>query len=181
MMRRVLLLLGLLPGCQRAEIIDRIAVSVGNQVVTASEVRREIQMTAFLNGAEADFGADSRQKATERLIEQKLIRKEMEVGRYPGPSVAETEPLLQQVREQRFKSNEEYVSALAKYGISEPDLKAQLLWQLTVLRFVAFRFRVPVEIAGQAQSNEEIDKEMDVWLKEARARTRIEYHPEATQ
>ncbi len=178
MMQRALLLLAFLPGCQRAEIIDRIVVSVGNQVVTASEVRRDIQMAAFLNGVEPDFSPDSRHKATERLIEQKLIRKEMEVGRYPGPSTAETEPLLQQVREQRFKSNEEYLQALQKYGISEPDLKAQLLWQLTLLRFIDFRFRVPGETASGAQANQEIDKQMDIWLKEARARTRIEYRPE---
>jgi hypothetical protein len=161
-----------------AEIIDRIVVSVGSQVVTASEVRREIQMTAFLNGTQVDFGADSRHKATERLIEQKLVRKEMEVGRYPGPSEAETEPLLQQVHEQRFKSNEEYAQGLAKYGISEPDLKAQLLWQLTVLRFIDFRFRVPGETGSQEKANQEIDRQMDVWLKEARARTRVEYRPE---
>jgi hypothetical protein len=180
-MRRILLISSLMLGCVTAEIIDRIVVSVGNQVVTASEVRRELQMTAFLNGVEPDFSADSRRKATERLIEQKLIRKEMEVGSYPGPLAAETEPLLQQVREQRVKSNDEYLQALAKYGISEPDLKAQLLWQLTVLRFVDFRFRVPGDTAGQAQANQEIDKAMDVWLKEARARTRIEYRPEASQ
>jgi len=65
-------------GSVTAEIIDRIVVSVGNQVVTASEIRREIQMTAFLNGTQVDFGADSRHKATERLIEQKLVRKEMD-------------------------------------------------------------------------------------------------------
>jgi len=180
MMQRALLLLAVLPGCQRAEIIDRIVVSVGNQVVTASEVRRDIQMAAFLNGVEPDFSPDSRHKATERLIEQKLIRKEIEVGRYPGPSAAETDPLLQQVREQRFQSNEEYLQALQKYGISEPDLKAQLLWQLTLLRFIDFRFRVPGETASGAQANQVIDKQMDIWLKEARARTRIEYRPEPT-
>ena len=181
MMRRVLVMSSLILGSVTAEIIDRIVVSIGSQVITASEIRRELQMTAFLNGEEPDFGADARRKAVERLIEQKLIRKEMEVGRYPGPSAADTEPLLQQIREQRFKSNEEYLQALAKYGISEPDLKAQLLWQLTVLRFVEFRFRVPGETTGQAPANQEIDKAMDVWLKEARARTRIEYRPEAAQ
>jgi hypothetical protein len=36
---------------------------VGNQVVTASEIRRELQMTAFLNGTDADFGADARRGA----------------------------------------------------------------------------------------------------------------------
>ena len=40
MMRRVLLLSSLILGSVTAEIIDRIVVSVGSQVVTASEVRR---------------------------------------------------------------------------------------------------------------------------------------------
>ncbi|MEI9976953.1 MAG: hypothetical protein WDO73_35815 [Ignavibacteriota bacterium] len=38
-----------------AEIIDRIAVSVGNQAITTSDVDREIRVTAFLNRSEPDF------------------------------------------------------------------------------------------------------------------------------
>ena len=37
----------------RAEVIDRIAVVVGNGVITESEILREIRLTAFLEGRAA--------------------------------------------------------------------------------------------------------------------------------
>ncbi len=40
-----------------ADIIDRIAVSVGNQAITASDVEREVRVTAFLNRAPARLAA----------------------------------------------------------------------------------------------------------------------------
>ena len=39
----------------QAVIIDRVAVSVGNRVITESDIVREIRVTAFLNGAEPDL------------------------------------------------------------------------------------------------------------------------------
>jgi hypothetical protein len=179
MICRFLLLSSLVAGSPRAEIIDRIMVSVGNQVITDSEVRRELRMTAFLNGSELDLGAESRRKAVERLIDQKLIRKEMELGSYPQPEAREAEALLLQVRGQRFHSDAEYTLALKKYGISESDLKSHLLWQLTLLRFVEFRFRGPGGTDGDADT--ETDKQMELWLKQARARTRISYRPETSK
>jgi hypothetical protein len=179
MIGRFLLFSSLLAGAPHAEIIDRIAVSVGNQVITASEVRREIRMTSFLNGSELDQGPESRRKTAERLIEQKLIRREMELGSYPSPDAAEADALLSQVRAQRFPTSEEYARALEKYGITEPDLKVHLRWQLTLLRFVEFRFRGPGGTDG-SNADAETDKQMEQWLKEARARTRIVYREEAT-
>src|SRR5262249_49424474 len=58
----------------RAEIIDRVAVVVGNRVITESEILREVRLTAFLNGAPLDFSAASKRKTAERLVEQRLIR-----------------------------------------------------------------------------------------------------------
>lgn len=139
----------LLSACfARSEIIDRIAVTVGTQVITASEILREIRLTAFQNGAAADFSLASRRKAAERLIEQKLIRKEMEVGRYPQPAPADVQTLLDQTKKQRFKSEDLYREALAKYGISEQDLKAQLVWQANLLRFIDIRFRPGIRVSA---------------------------------
>lgn len=178
MICRFLLLSSLLAGSPGAEIIDRIVVSVGNQVITDSEVRHELRMTAFLNGSELDLGPEPRRKTVERLIDQKLIRKEMELGSYPQPEASEVEALLLQVRAQRFHTNEEYTQALKKYGISESDLKSHLLGQLTLLRFVEFRFRGPAGTDGNADA--ETDKQMELWLKQARTRTRITYRLETS-
>jgi len=144
---RSALLFTLLTAATRAELIDRVAVTLDNQVITASEIELEIRVSAFLNGDTLDFSPEARRKAAERLIEQKLIRKEMQVGRYAAPSAEEAEPMLKAIQAQRFHTLEEYRQALAKYGISEDELKAQLLWQFSLLRFIEIRFRPGVQVS----------------------------------
>jgi parvulin-like peptidyl-prolyl isomerase len=130
----------------QAEIIDRIAVTLDNQVITASEITLEIHLTEFLNGDPLDFTPAARRKAADRLIEQKLVRREMQLGQYTQPSLEEVGPMLQQIQAQRFHGAKEYHQALVKYGISEDELKAHLLWQLSLLRFIDVRFRPGVQV-----------------------------------
>jgi len=133
----------------RSEIIDRVAVTVGNQVITESQMVRELRLAAFLNGDSLDFSSSARRKAADRLIEQMFIRNEIDVGAYAPPSANEVEPLLLQVRTQRFHTPQEYHAALEKYRITEEDLKTYLLWQLTLLRFIDIRFRTGIQISEQ--------------------------------
>ena len=69
----------------RAEIIDRIAVSVGNQAITISDLDREIRVTAFLNRTPPDFSPAARRATADRMVEQRLILRELENSRYPSP------------------------------------------------------------------------------------------------
>ncbi len=77
-----------------ATIVDRIAVTVGDQVITETEILREIDITAFLNGEKPSFTPDEKRKAADRLVEQKLVRKEMELGNYPEATTEQAEELL---------------------------------------------------------------------------------------
>jgi hypothetical protein len=144
----VLFALAALAAVVHAEIIDRLAVSVGNSVITASDLDREIRVTAFLDSKPLDFTAASKRATAERLIEQKLIRREIELSRYPIPDAASVEPMYKESRT-HFKSDEDFRRALAEYDISEQDVKAQLLWQLTLLRFVEVRFRPGIQATDQ--------------------------------
>jgi peptidyl-prolyl cis-trans isomerase SurA len=154
-------LVGFLVTAFQGEIIDRIAVTLDNQVITESEIILEIRLTGFLNGDPVDFSPGARRKAADRLIEQKLIRREMQVGRYAQPSPEEVGPMLHQIEAQRFHSAEEYRQALAKYGISDDELKAHLLWQLALLRFIDIRFRPGVQV-----TDDEIRRYFDQHLSE---------------
>src|SRR2546426_343802 len=155
-MTRALLILSVLASLSRAEIIDRIAVTLDNQVITESEILREIRLTGFLNDDPLDLSLEAKRKTADRLIEQKLIRKEIEFGRYVVPPASDVEPMLKQIQTERFHSPEEYREALQKFGISEEDLEAQLLWQATLLHFVDVRFRPGIQI-----SDDEIHKYFD--------------------
>ncbi len=132
-----------------AEIIDRIAVSVGSRVITTSELDREIRVSAFLNGTKPDFSPEGKRAAAERMVDQKLIRGEMENTRYPAPQPSQIEPLLAQFRQERFKTAAEYSAALAEAGITEQDLRDALLWQRALLLFLDVRFRPGVQVGAQ--------------------------------
>ncbi len=193
-------------GLLRGEIIDRIAVSVGNAVITQSEIEQEIRITAFLNNEPADFSAEARRKAAERLVEQKLVRREITLSRYPVPPASDAEPGLKRLMA-RYPNAGAFQNALEKYGIGERELMDHLLWQLTLLRFVDVRFRPGVQVSDQevreyfekklapaAASlddvrekiqevlvSERVDRDLDQWLKLARQRVGVEYRKDAFQ
>jgi hypothetical protein len=176
-----------------AGVVDRVAVVVGDAVITESEVLDELRLTQFLNSQPLDTGLEQRRAAAERLVDQQLIRKEMQIGHYPEPSAAESEGMLQNFRQQHFRTNEEFRAALEKYGITEEQLKRHLLWQGTVMRFTDIRFRPGIpgspeqtanrmsEGAAVPASGADVDQQMNAWLQEARNATRITFKTGAFQ
>ena len=137
-------------GLGRAEIIDRIAVTVGDRVITESEMLLQMRLADFLNGDPVDLSAAQKRLAAERLIAQTLIRREMDLGGYTAPNLPETDAVLTTLRkEPRLDTAEKFASELARYQIAEEDVRQQLLWQLTLLRFVEYRFRPGLAISEQ--------------------------------
>ena len=132
-----------------AEIIDRIAVSVGNRVITETDLNREIRVAAFLDGVKPDFSPAGRRATAERMVEQVLIRRELEISRYPVPTAAEVAPVLAAFQKEHFPNEGEYQRALADYGITDRDVKDLLLWQRTLLLFIEVRFQSGVQVSGQ--------------------------------
>lgn len=131
--------LALLASCsmQGAVVIDRIAIVVGGQPIKDSDIRQEVRVTDFLNGDPLDLSAQARKTAANRLIDQALIRHEVQVARYSEATPQEVDELLAQIRKQRG----DLASALRRYGITEEQLRRHLSWQLTVLHFIEQRFK----------------------------------------
>jgi hypothetical protein len=197
--RSIPLLLALAAFAGRAEIIDRIAVSVGNRVITESDLLRQIRVVAFQNGVKPDFSPANKRAAAEKMIEQKLIERELESSRYPLPTAAELAPVLDEFKKAHYPDDAAYRKALAGYGITERDLLAVLEWERTLLRFIELRFESSVlvtdqEVAEHARQNQlskadaerslvssRADQEVEQWLKDARRRTTIIMHQEVFQ
>jgi len=133
----------------RAEIIDRVAVSVGNSVITTGDIDREIRVTAFLNGSKPDFSSATKRATAQRLIEQNLIRRELELTRFVTPEASAAMPMFLEFRKNQFPNEEAFQQALKEAGITEQDLQDELLWQLTLLNFVDVRFRPGVQVTDQ--------------------------------
>lgn len=141
------LLLTLLAG--QAVVVDRVAVVLESRVIKTSDIERDTRITEFLNEQPLDLSAGARRKAVERLIDQMLIRREIELGGYSIASREDASNMLAGLRKERFRTEAAYKAALRRYGISEDDLQAHLRWQLTVLQFIEERFRPGVLIRDQ--------------------------------
>jgi hypothetical protein len=161
-------------------IIDRVAVVVGNHVITESEVLAEVRLTELMNGQPLDLGPEARKAAADRLVDQQLIRNELELATYPKPTPQEGEAMLRKFREEHFPSVARYRAALQTYGVTEEALKDYLLWQLAVMRFTDVRFHTAAPSATDGASADRaatsgVDDQMDAWLKQQRASTRIQF------
>ncbi len=143
-----LLLLLLAPLACRAEIIDRIAVTVGNGVITESEILREIRLTAFLNREPLDFSPAAKRKTAERLGGESgaaSVSNEIGASLYPLPGAAAAQEMLKQIKD-RFPNPAVYQEEMLRVGITEDELKAHLARQLATLSFLDFRFRPGIQI-----------------------------------
>lgn len=139
------MLLCVLLAAMSSEIIDRIAVTVEDSVITESQLRKEIRVMAFLDGTEPDLSGANRRRAAERLIDQYLMRREMRFTRYPDPDPDEITAQMKQVAG-RYKSAPEYRAALDRGGITEADVRDAITRAIAVVHFIDLRFRPEVQI-----------------------------------
>lgn len=206
-----LFLLAILAACAQATILDRIAVTVGKQVITESDVLRDLRVAAFLDHKPVDLSAGEKRKAADRLVDQLLILQEAAFSRVPLPSQADALKMIEPVKAQYGAG---YAAALRSYQISEQDVIEHLLAGLRAMRYTELRFRPEVQFSdddlrdlyrtlvqqwkqkGVAQiptfetSRDQLEKllteqrtteALDRWLAAQRTETRIVYRSEAFQ
>ena len=163
-MSRYFLLLMVASVSSAVVVLDRMAAIVGKHVVKTSDIDWDLRVTAFLNREPLDFGPQAKRKAAERLIDQEIIRQDIVTGNYKRPPDSDAAALEAQLKRDRFDGSDLRMrEALQRYGIAEDRLRAQLLWQLTVLRFIDQRFRPAVIV-----TDEEVHAYYDQHLAELR-------------
>ena len=131
-----------------AGIVDRLAVVVGQQTITQLQLDEEIRVTALFNHGPIARDVETRRAAADRLVEQLLIRREMEQSRYPLPDEQDVNQYADQVRRQNGGSAG-LAKALANYELSESTLRQHLELQLVALRFVEYRFRPDATVSDE--------------------------------
>jgi hypothetical protein len=129
-----------------ADVLDRVAVSVGTHVITESQIVEEIKLDAFLNNEPPSFTEAAKRAAADRLIEQLFVRKEMEMGHYPQASPEEASAMLQKLLATRARGKDDFDQQLHAAGITINALEQHLLWGLTLSHFIDVRFRPAVQV-----------------------------------
>lgn len=149
-MRMWAMLLMLTSASVYADIIDRIGVTVGDSVITMNEIVTQVRVAALIDGRPLKLDEASLRQAADRLVEQTLIRREMALGEYASVPANAVDSVLENLKKEHFLGTETaYREALRQYGISEEDLKEQLLWQLILLRFIDLRFKPGVQVPAE--------------------------------
>ena len=147
----------------RAEVIDRIAITVCRSAITESDILREIRLAAFFNQVEADFSPQAKKQAAGRLVERALIRLEMESGQYAFPDSSEAAPALEALRKDRFPDEAVFLGALSKYRIGEGDVRSHLLEQVALDSFIDERFGPSVQVTDDEMREYYTSRFLPLW------------------
>jgi hypothetical protein len=173
-LKRLLIILGLLclAFTASAEVVDSVVATVSDHPIKHSDVIRDLRTTAFLNQTPADFSFERQQEAVSRLIDQIIIRVQLENGGYPEADAATVETMFQQVK-RRYSTDADFQRALAGAGLNEPRLESYLTWQVMVLEFIQLRFGGAPDAEEDASSDAFI-----TWLDATRKEQRIKIRTE---
>jgi peptidyl-prolyl cis-trans isomerase SurA len=135
------LLLALSPSAS-AEVIDRIVAVVNHQIITLSDVK---QARKFLEIGPENLTTpgdeqQSQFELTQKLIEQSLIRQQIQ--QFPGIDVspAEIEKQMASLKKENSTS-QDWEQHLEQLQLTPVEVEEHLRWQLQVMKFFDYRFR----------------------------------------
>jgi len=186
-----------------AETLDRIAVSVGHEVITESQVILDLRVAAFLDRKPVDLSGAAKRQAAERLVDQILILREAADSHVTLPSTEASAGLVAP-----YAAESDYQAELKRYGITEHDLADHLLAGLRTLTFTDLRFRPDVQVSPEdirsyydklpssaaapkpsfedsrdqiekLLTEQRVDEALDQWLVTARKEANIRYRDKA--
>jgi peptidyl-prolyl cis-trans isomerase SurA len=135
------------------EVIERLVAVVNREVILQSDWDEAVRYEALMAAKSlAELTPGDVTGALDRLIDQQLLRQQMQGFRLPAPSTAELEDKLAEVRKlyPEGSSDAGWRAALARYGISEKALNARLATQLEVMEFIDIRLRPEAKVTPQA-------------------------------
>ncbi len=128
----------------QAETLDRIAVTVGQDVITESQVILDLRVAAFLDRKPVDLSGAAKRQAAARLVDQLLILREAVDSHVTLPSTEAAAGLVEP-----YAAESGYQADLKRYGISERDLAEHLLAGLRTLTFTDLRFRPEIQVSPE--------------------------------
>jgi hypothetical protein len=141
-------------GAMRAETIDRLVATVNRQVITLSDIENDLKFQKLEAGKDASSKSPEDRKkefeaALQRVIEQLLIRQQLQELAVVDVSEEEVSKQLTQIRKQ-YGEDRDWESLLKLLDISREELNAHIQWQLKVMKFLNNRFR-PFVIVDQKE------------------------------
>jgi hypothetical protein len=157
--------------------IDRLLAAVNGKVITESDLTTARTLTALLDLGRSP-APQSRQQDLDRLIDQELIRQEMEnfpIGQEDRSTIEK------QVQDQMENLRNAYAeigglpALLRQLGLREEELVSHMRQIALTLQFMDLRFRPFLAPSGAEDLEEKLNLAMDQWIENIRKQSRIEF------
>jgi SurA N-terminal domain len=136
------------------DVLDRIVATVNNHIILQSEWQDAIRYEAFVSGRTLDqLQAGDRKAALDRLIDQELLREQMRSSGFPhADGEEEVEKRITEIRKQYAGAESEagWQAALARYGLTENELRKRVALQVDLMGLVDARLRPNVVIDSKS-------------------------------
>jgi len=132
-----------------AEVLDRIIATVNGHVILQSDWDEALCYEALLsNRTPTQFTDDDRRAVLDRLIDQELLREQMNSAGFVHATDAEVDARLAEARKlyPQAASPQQWQATLAQYHLNETDLRVRIRTQIDLMRLVDARLRPAVQI-----------------------------------
>jgi len=143
------LALFLLPlGASAGDVLDRIVATVNGHIILQSDWIDAERYEAFADGRPPDQAPEDAKAVLDRLIDQELLREQIRASDFAHATDEEVAKRIDEIRKQYpdAKTEQGWKAALARYGLTEEELKRRVARQLDVMRLVDSRLRPNVNI-----------------------------------
>ena len=141
------------PLLRAGEMLDGIAVTVNGHVILQSDWQDEVRYESFVAGKPLQgVTPEDRKSALDRLIDQELLREQINVSEFKPPSPEEVEKQFEATKGDyaRDHSPQSWNDALVSYHLSEADVKNHIALELSQLRLVDAHFRPSIQVDAAA-------------------------------
>ncbi|HUS19969.1 MAG TPA: hypothetical protein VMZ25_09985 [Terriglobales bacterium] len=134
--------------------IDRVVAVVNKKVITQSDWDVQERFEALVNGR-APESVQFSTISLDRLVDQQLMREQIEYVRFDPVSAEQTAAQVAAVRTQIAPAlnDKQWQDLLTRYSLTEEEFAGRVTAQFEVMRFVDLRFRPSVHVETESVEN----------------------------
>jgi|SRR5271165_3234189 len=149
----IVVLLAIALSARAGDVLDRIVATVNKHIVLQSEWQDAVRYEAFVDGRPLDqLQTSDRKAALDHLIDQELLREQMRSSGFPHASSEEVQKRIDEIRKQYPGAESEagWQAVLARYGLTENEVKQRVALQVDLLGLVDSRLRPNIVIDSKS-------------------------------
>lgn len=132
------------------ELLDRVAITVGLEVITEQEIYEQVRIAAFLDGKTPEYTQQVLRDTADRMVTQRLLLLDMRANGFPMPAEEELDALMEASKREHWGSVEAFEASAREAGLDPIAIRLFLRGMLATEQYVNFRFRSAVRVSESA-------------------------------